>query len=81
MEQLEGINNGFDLFIEWYKSNNAGRIPADIQEAKYAREGKRRHPLGLNRLCILIEKYAKTVFTVSVAVKPQNKSGETSAIN
>lgn len=34
------------------------RIPADVQEAKYAFEGKRRYGLGEKRIKALLTKYA-----------------------
>lgn len=44
----------FRHFLE----NLEGAIPKEIQEAKYALEGKRKHPLGFKRIRRLLEKYA-----------------------
>ena len=41
-----------------FLANWKGRIPKDVQEAKYAMEGKRRHGLGEKRIRHLLEKYA-----------------------
>ena len=35
-----------------------GPIPKDVQEAKYAMEGKRRYGLGDKRIKSILEKYA-----------------------
>ena len=46
--------DAFRHFLE----NWTGRVPKDVQEAKYAMDGKRRHGLGDKRIRSLLEKYA-----------------------
>lgn len=76
MKHENDINSAFETFLNWYVCENNGRIPKEIQEAKYAAQGKRRNPLGLNRLISLIEKYAKNVFTVRVSVALEKETGK-----
>jgi len=47
----------FDHFLNWYSERNS-RLPNDVQQAKYARMGKTKHPLGSKRIRALLEKYA-----------------------
>jgi len=49
-------------FYKWMESRrDAGdisQIPKDVQEAKYAEDGRRRHGLGHKRIKSLLNKYA-----------------------
>lgn len=76
MKHEKDINSAFETFLKWYVDANSGPIPKEIQEAKYAAQGKRRNPLGLNRLISLIEKYAKNVFAVRVSVALEKETGK-----
>lgn len=44
----------FRHFLE----NIPAPVPGEVQEAKYALEGKRKHGLGVRRIRRLLEKYA-----------------------
>lgn len=49
-------------FCRWMESRRAAgeisAIPKDVQEAKYAEDGRRRHGLGEKRIKKLLTKYA-----------------------
>ena len=47
----------FDHFLNWFQGNNT-RLPNDVQQAKYAREGRTKYPLGNKRIRNLLGKYA-----------------------
>lgn len=59
-------------FYKWMESRrDAGEInaiPKDVQEAKYAKEGLRRHGLGDKRIKSILTKYAPGRYTFSEIV-------------
>lgn len=44
--------------FQHFLDNFQGAKDKEIQEAKYALEGKRKHPLGVRRVKRILEKYA-----------------------
>lgn len=62
MEKALTLSEAWQDFYAWMKSRrDAGeftRIPADVQEAKYAAAGERRYLLGEKRIKNLLSKYA-----------------------
>lgn len=59
-------------FYAWMRakkqSGEIRAIPKDIQEAQYAKEGKRRHGLGEKRIKNLLTKYAPERYEFREAV-------------
>lgn len=62
MEKALTLSKAWQDFYAWMESRrDAGefaRIPADVQEAKYAAAGDRRYSLGEKRIKNLLTKYA-----------------------
>lgn len=63
MEKLVTFPQAWEHFYAWMQSQReAGsiqQIPKDVQEAQYANNGKRRHPLGERRIKSLLMKYGQ----------------------
>jgi hypothetical protein len=53
--QFDTPADAFRHFLENWKY---GAKPGEVQEAKYALEGKRKHPPGARRIKRLLDKYA-----------------------
>ncbi len=62
MEKAFTHTEAWEDFCAWMKSRQAAgefaRMPADVQEAKYAAAGERRYCLGEKRIKNLLNKYA-----------------------
>lgn len=61
MEKLVTFQEAWEHFYNWMQERRRGgeidRLPADVQEANYAYQGKRRARLGEHRIKALLEKY------------------------
>lgn len=63
MEKLVSFPAAWEHFYAWMQLRRAAgeiaAIPKDVQEAHYAHNGKRRHPLGERRIKSLLLKYGQ----------------------
>lgn len=63
MEKLVSFPQAWEHFYAWMQSQRESgaiqQIPKDVQEANYAHNGKRRHPLGERRIKALLVKYGQ----------------------
>ena len=63
MEKLVSFQAAWEHFYTWMQSRRESgelqAIPKDVQEAQYAHNGKRRHPLGERRIKSLLLKYGQ----------------------
>lgn len=77
MEKIVTHMEAWNDFYKWMESRrDAGEIkaiPKDVQEAKYANEGLRKHGLGEKRIKNILTKYApgRYEFRESVILKEQ----------
>lgn len=58
MTHMEAWNDFYKWMESRRDSGEISAIPKDVQEAKYAANGTRRHPLGEKRIKNLLTKYA-----------------------